>query len=291
MSMYQDEVLLVTGAGGKLGTLVVAKLLERGAKKVVATTREPGKLDDLAKMGVEVRAADFDKPDTLATAFAGVDRLLLVSTDVLGKRIAQHKAVITAAAQAGVKHVIYTSAPEPLPTPEGGLMNDHFWTEAALFEQAFDWTVLRNELYTDLILMGAGHAMTSGQIFSATAGRGRAYVSREDCAAAAAGALLSAEGKRIYDITGPDAVTQDEVAGWLSEIGGKPVEHIDVPAEALAQGLKQTGLPEALVKGLVGFDVDAAAGRHEVVTKDVELLSGTKPVSVRAFLEAGLLKP
>jgi NAD(P)H dehydrogenase (quinone) len=282
--------LLVTGAGGQLGRRVVELLLEAGAPNIVAASRDPSKLAELAARGVETRRVDFDEPASLAAAFAGVDRLLLVSTDSLdqpGRRIAQHRAAIAAAEAAGVKHVVYTSAPGARPQEGGGVIDDHFWTEQALAASAIPgWTILRHNIYAEILLMGAGQAVASGALYSATAGAGRAYVSREDCARADAEALLEGEGRRILDVSGPAAVTQDEVAALYAKISGKPVTHHALPADALRQGLLGAGLPPSLVQVLVDFDVAAAEGQHAIVTDVVETLTGRAPVSVAAFLEA-----
>lgn len=282
--------LLVTGAGGQLGRRVVELLLEAGAPNIVAASRDPSKLAELAARGVETRRVDFDEPASLATAFAGVDRLLLVSTDSLdqpGRRIAQHRAAVTAAEAAGVKHVVYTSAPGARPQEGGGVIDDHFWTEQALAASTIPgWTILRHNLYAEILLMGAGQAVASGALYSATAGAGRAYVSREDCARADAAALLEGEGRRILDVSGSAAVTQDEVAALYAKLSGKPVTHHALPADALRQGLLGAGLPPSLVAVLVDFDVAAAEGQHAIVTDVVEALTGQAPVSVAAFLEA-----
>jgi NAD(P)H dehydrogenase (quinone) len=282
--------LLVTGAGGQLGRRVVELLLEAGAPNIVAASRDPSKLAELAARGVETRRVDFDEPASLAAAFAGVDRLLLVSTDSLdqpGRRIAQHRAAIAAAEAAGVKHVVYTSAPGARPQEGGGVIDDHFWTEQALAASAIPgWTILRHNIYAEILLMGAGQAVASGALYSATAGAGRAYVSREDCARADAEALLEGEGRRILDVSGPAAVTQDEVAALYAKLSGKPVIHHALPADALRQGLLGAGLPPSLVAVLVDFDVAAAEGQHAIVTDVVETLTGQAPVSVAAFLEA-----
>ena len=284
---FVNDRLLVTGASGQLGRAVVEELLRLGAPRVVAATRTPEKLDDLRGRGVEVRAADFDRPETLAAAFAGVDRAAVISTDALdvpGKRLAQHRAAISAAAAGGVRHVVYTSAPAPYPTAEGSLNNDHFWTEAALFAAPFTWTVLRNQLYMELVLMGAGQAIEGGKLFSATGGKGRAYVSRGDCARAVAGALVRAERSEVLDVTGPAAVTQDELAATLGRLSGRPVVHVEVPPAGLAEGLSHAGLPPHLVKALVDFDAAAAQGYHALVTPTVERLTGTGPMTLQAFL-------
>ena len=279
--------LLVTGAGGQLGRAAVEELLRLGATNVVAATRTPEKLGDLKERGVEVRAADFDHPETLQSAFEGVDRLVIISTDALevpGKRLTQHRAAVAAAVESGVQHVVYTSAPAPHPTAESSLINDHFWTEAALFASSLTWTVLRNHLYMELILMSAGHAIESGQLFSATGGRGRAYVSRDDCARAIAGALVQAQSSQIFDVTGPVAVTQEELAAMLSQVTGQPVKHIDVPPQGLAEGLSHMGLPPHMVKVVVDFDVEASQGYHALVTPTIQELTGRAPLPLEKFL-------
>ena len=286
-----NDRLLVTGANGQLGRAVVEELLRRGAQHVVATTRTPEKLSHLRGRGVEVRVADFDHPETLRSAFAGVERLALISTDALevpGKRLAQHRAAVAAAVANGARHVVYTSAPSPHPTAEGSLIDDHFWTEAALVASPLTWTILRNQLYMELILMGAGPATKSGQLFSATGGRGRAYVAREDCARAVAGALVGAQGSEVLDVTGPAAVTQDELAAMLSQVTGKHIVHVEVPPPGLAEGLSHAGLPPHMVKVVVDFDVEAAQGYHALVTPTVERLTGTRPLPLREFLDQHL---
>ena len=282
--------LLVTGAGGQLGRRVVELLLEAGVSNLVAASRDPAKLADLQARGVETRRADFDDPASLPTAFAGVDRLLLISTDSLGApghRIAQHRSAIAAAQAAAVSHLVYTSAPGARPQAGGGVIDDHFWTEQALAASAIPgWTILRHNLYAELLLMGAGQAVASGALYSATAGAGRAYVSREDCARVDAAALLKGEGRQILDISGPAAVTQDEVAALYARLSGKPVTHHALSPDALRQGLTAAGLPAFMVGVLVDFDVSAAEGQHAVVTDAVERLTGQAPISVASFLEA-----
>lgn len=289
MSTPAKPTLLVTGASGNLGRQAVEHLLAEGGTRVIAATRDPAKLADLAARGAEVRAADFDHPASLAAAFAGVDRLLLISTDTLdvpGKRLAQHRAAVAAAKAAGIGHVVYTSAPAPHPIAGGGLEDDHFWTEVALYESGLDWTVLRNSLYADLLPLSLGQALATGQMFSATAGGARAYVTRADAARTAAHALLKAEGRQVLDVTGPQGVTQDEVAALVGELTGRPIAHIDVPPEGLRQGMIGAGLPPFLVDALVAFDVAAARGYHAIVTPTVKDLTGQAPATLRDFLTA-----
>ncbi|CAN5127369.1 SDR family oxidoreductase [soil metagenome] len=281
--------LLVTGAGGQLGRRVVELLIEAGVANIVATSRDPAKLADLAARGVETRRADFDEPASLPAAFAGADRLLLISTDTLGQpgqRIAQHRAASAAAQAAGVRHVVYTSAPGARPEVGGGIIDDHFWTEQALAASAMTWTINRHNLYAELVLLNVGQVLAAGALYSATAGQGRPYVTREDCARSDAAALQRGEGRQIFDISGPAAVTQDEVAALLSAFSGRPVVHHDVPNAGLRQGLKAAGLPPFFVDALANFDHEASQGQHAIVTDAVEALTGQAPVSVKAFLEA-----
>jgi NAD(P)H dehydrogenase (quinone) len=175
MNTYSHAPILVTGADGQLSRAAVAELLRRGSTRVIAGSRTPDKLQDLAARGVELREVDFDRRDTLHAAFVGVERLAIISADNLeepGKRLAQHRAAVEAASGSDVKHVVYTSATAPYPTATNSLINDHFWTEAALFATPFDWTILRNQLYADVLLGSAGPAAKSGKLFSATGGRG-----------------------------------------------------------------------------------------------------------------------
>ena len=135
MIQFIYSTLAVTGAGGHLGRRTIELLLEAGARHVVGITRDPAKLADLADRGVELRAASFDDRDTLPAALAGVDRLLIISTDKLGlpgARIGQHTRAIEAAETAGVSHLVYTSVTSPYPDRGSVVPNDHFWTEVRL---------------------------------------------------------------------------------------------------------------------------------------------------------------
>jgi NAD(P)H dehydrogenase (quinone) len=280
---------LGTGASGKLSRTVIETLLAKKAGPVIAVTRNPDKIADLAKRGVEVRAGDFDKPETLAKAFAGAGRVLIVSTDSVGRpggRHAQHGPAVKAAAAAGAAHVIYTSAVGATPTGQDSVANDHYWTEVAMAESKLPgWTVLRNNIYTDMLLSGVPNAVKSGMLYSATGKGGRSYVTRDDCAAAAAGALLSDfAGKRILDVTGPAPVTQDEIAALATELTGKPVKHVALSADDFRKGLAAAGIPLAYVEVLADFDVAASQGYHAIVTPTVKELGGREPTSVRAFL-------
>ena len=282
------STLLVTGASGHLGRRVVEILLEGKAGKVIAGTRDPAKVADLAAKGAVVRVIDFDRPETLAEGLKGVDRLVLVSTDALKTRTEQQRRMVEAAAMAGVKHVVYTSAPAPQPTAKSLVADSHYWTEQTLGASTLPgWTVLRNNIYAEIILVVLANALKSGQLYTATGKARRNYVTREDCAAVAAAALASDfGGKRILDVTGPEPLTQDEILMWASAIAGKTVTHVPLPPDALRQGMIGAGLPDFYADALVAFDVDAAEGYHAITTPTVRDFTGREPTPVKAFLEA-----
>ena len=286
---FVDKQLLVTGASGNLGKAVVAELRRLGAKKVIAATRTPGKHQELACLGVEEREADFDRPETLQTAFRGVERLVLVSTDSLHApdvRIKQHRAAVQAAVGAGVEHVVYTSLPNAHPTEGPSIPDDHFWTEVALFESGLNWTILRNNLYAEVILRFAQFALKTGKLVSATQSRGRSYVSREDCARTAAAALLNATGKAIYDVTGPASITHDEIASIISRLSGKSIQHVNVTPDVVEKGLGAAGIPPFAARSVRELDEETSRGYQAIVTPTVTNLTGRVPMSVEDLLQA-----
>jgi NAD(P)H dehydrogenase (quinone) len=284
------QTLLVTGASGHLGRHVVELLLEAEAGHLIATTRSPEKLTDLAERGVEVRQADFDQPEGLATAFAGADRLLLISTDALmvpGQRLTQHRAAVEAAVQAGVKHVVYTSLIRPEPGSPITIAGDHYGTEQALAASPLDWTVLRNNVYTNTLLMSLPQAVTTGQLVAAAGDGGVGYVTREDCTRAAAAALnATTSGRTTLDVTGPEVVTYTELAQIASDITGRPVSYVKVPLEEMVKGMVEAGLPQGPAEALASFHTATAQGTLAIATDTVTELTGTAPQSVRDFLLA-----
>jgi NAD(P)H dehydrogenase (quinone) len=290
MTTTHQQTLLVTGASGHLGRRAIELLLEANAGHVIATTRTPDKLADLAARGVEVRQADFDDPSSLAAAFAGTDRLLLISTDTLDgtdRRKVQHRNAVAAAEQAGVKHVIYTSFTHTEPGNPAAVAPDHYATELALAASSLDWTVLRNNTYTDMFLMSLPRAVATGQLVAATGTGGAGYVTREDCARAAAAALAApTSGRTTLDITGPAIVTYAELAQTLSAITERPVTYVPVAPEAMVAGMVGAGLPEPVARMLVTFDIAVAEGALAVASSAVADLTGQAPQSVGEFLAA-----
>jgi len=282
--------LLVTGAAGQIGRRVLDLLLAAKAGPIIATTRKPEALADFAARGVEVRQADFENEAGLADAFRGAARALLISTDSLdrpGRRIAQHQAALRALAKAGVKHVVYTSFVNPSEGSRVLISVDHRETEAALARSSFDFTILRNNVYMDMLMMALPQAVATGQWFNARGNGAAAFVTREDCARAAAAALASqSTGRTTLDITGPAALTSEQVAAIASRVTGRPVKHVSLPPEALKEGMVKNGLPPPVADLLLSFDAAHLAGEFNVVTDAVLKLTGKGPQSVEEFLTA-----
>jgi NAD(P)H dehydrogenase (quinone) len=280
--------IAITGAAGHLGRLTAQLVLDRvPAGEVVLVTRRPDALADVADAGATVRHGDFDQPDSLPAAFAGVDRLLLISADVLGNRVAQHTAAIDAAAQAGVGHVLYTSglnAGSALPLV---VSHDHGATEEAIRARGLRWTALRNGLYAESQVAAVARAVASGHLVHNNGDGATAYVSRDDCAAAAAAALTGdGHEDRVYDITGPELVTQAQVAALASEITGRPVEPVAIDDEEATLGLMAVGLPADTAKAIASFGTAIREGVLEVLSTHVEDLTGRPPRSLREVLVA-----
>ncbi|WP_394839715.1 SDR family oxidoreductase [Pendulispora rubella] len=286
------SALLVTGASGQLGRQVLDDLLARKVQgSIIATTRNPESLAAYAAKGIEVRQADFEgDPGALAKAFSGASRALLISTDALdkpGRRLAQHRAAIKAFEAAGVKHVVYTSLTNPYAESPILIAPDHRESEAALAASRLEFTVLRNNLYIDLLVGSLPHVLASGKLVDARGTGATGFVTRQDCALAAAAALSSPySGRRTLEITGPAAVTSAQVATWLTELSGKPVQHVSVSPEAFTAGLIEHGLPAPLAAVIASFDVAVTKGDLAVVTSAVKELTGREPQTVRDFLAA-----
>jgi NAD(P)H dehydrogenase (quinone) len=215
--------IAVTGASGRLGRLTTAELLARlPASDLILITRSPERLTELADRGATVRRGDFDDPESLAQAFAGAHRALVISA--IGPP-ARHRAAFEAAAQAGVGHVFYTSAPNPVQANPFPPAAGQRASEEALHATGIEWTVLRNALYADLRAQIAAAYVRAGRWTTNTGNGAHAFVSRRDCAAAAAGALTGDghEG-RSYVITGPEPIAATSYRSLLEEFGGRPVD-------------------------------------------------------------------
>lgn len=283
--------ILVTGASGQLGKRVVELLLERGAgARIIAATRKPEGLAELKARGVEVRPADFNDEASLASAFQGVERALLISTDALdepGKRQRQHTAAIKAFKAAGVQHVAYTSIVNPAPS-RILISADHAATEAELEKSGLHYTVLRNNMYSNMLLLGTlQRAIAAGKLVNASGAGKVGYVTREDCARIAAAVMCEPPaGNQKLDVTGPESLSSADVAVLVSELSGTKVEHLSIPLDALIDGMVQHGLPRPLAEVYASFDAGTAAGELDVKSDQVQRFTGQKPQALGDFLAA-----
>ena len=254
-------MLAVTGATGKLGQLVVAALLEQlPPGKIAALVRAPAKAFDLAAKGVIVREANYDRPETLGPALAGVAKLLLISGSEIGRRVSQHKAVIDAAKAAGVKLIAYTSVLHA-DTSLLGLADEHRQTEVLLKESGVPYVLLRNGWYTENYTASIPAALQHGALLG-SAGEGRiASATRADYAAAAAAILAASEdqGGRIYELAGDEAYTLAEFAAELSRHSGRDVVYRNLPEADYRAALVGACFPGPVAAMLA--QSDAAAGQ------------------------------
>ena len=288
-----SKTLLVTGASGQLGRSVINHLLDTfkvPAARIIATTRTPANLADLAARGVAVRAADFDDPASLAEAFQGADRVLIISTNELaiqGKRRQQQLAAVAAAKQAGVAHLLYTSMPNTEPGSPVLFAPDHYDTEQAIKASRIPYTIFRNGWYDENLFMAMPQILASGQWHTSAGDGAISYGARDDLAAAIAAGLASdTSASTTYTLTGPKAYTTAEVAALVTEVIGKPIQVIQLSDEALTEGMKSAGLPEPIARLLVSFDAATRVGGLGMVTDSVETLSGRKSKMLKQFLEA-----
>lgn len=287
--MQDNDTILVTGASGNLGRLVVDALLARGARRVIATTRTPSSLADYAKRGVEVRSADFTAPESLVDAFRGATHMLLISTQTVGSRLQHQTDALEAARQAGVRHVFYTSHSFP-DTSVSAVAPEHAAMEKAIIATGMTYTILRNFLYSENILLMMAEGIRTGTHYGAI-GEGKvAFISRKDCAAAAACAMLTASQheNRIYDITGPRAVTYAEITAMISTILGRKVVYQNLSPEDYLAHMIANGIPPAYAETFLSFDRANGLGDGDLVNDMVLRLTGQEPEQLEDFLANNL---
>jgi NAD(P)H dehydrogenase (quinone) len=268
--------IAVTGATGQLGRLIIEALLARGVapSDVVAGGRQLEKLDDLAGKGVRVAAMDYSDPAGLATAFSGVETVILVSASEIGARVAQHSAVIDAAKTAGVTRVVYTSAPQATTTTLM-LAAEHKATEELLAASGLTTIILRNGWYTENYAQALDQAAATGEIIGSV-GAGRvASASRIDFAEAAA-VVVTTEGHdgAVYELSGDVAWDYPELAAAATEVLGRPVVYRDLSPEEHLAALTAAGVDEGSAGFVVALDQDTKAGLLAETSGDLSRLIG-----------------
>jgi NAD(P)H dehydrogenase (quinone) len=282
--------ILVTAASGQLGRLVIAELLKKiPADRIVAGARSPAALADFAAKGVTVRTVDYTQPETLDAALAGVDRLLLISSNSVGQRAPQHKNAIDAAKRAGVSLIAYTSILRADTTPIA-LADEHKATEAALKASGVPYALLRNGWYTENFT-GAIQAALAHNAVVGSSGSGKVSgAARADYAAAAAAVIASTENQagKIYELAGDEDFSMADYAAEIAKQSGKPIAYNDLPEATYAGILTGAGLPEPFAKILAQSSTATAQGALFDDSHQISKLIGRKTTPMKDVVAAAL---
>lgn len=279
--------IAITGATGQLGELIIQALLTHiPADNIVALVRNKTKALKLKQQNIELRHFDYDSPETLAPALIGIDKLLLISANEIGRRTAQHQAVIEAAKNAKVPYIAYTSLLRANTSPLG-LAQEHRETEALIQASGLTYTFLRNNWYSENYIAGVVQNVASGQLFSAAKDGKISSASRTDYAEAAAIVLASTNhDNKTYELAGSENFTKLDLAKFIEKASGKKVSRIELSASDLTHGLQQAGLPETLISVIVDADIQTVEGAMYSESKDLEQLIGRKTISIQSQIEA-----
>jgi len=297
---------VITGASGSFGRQVTQLVLAKiPASELILVTRNPASLAEFGARGAQVRFGDFDKPETLAQALAGGEKLLLISTLAVGqRRQTQHRAAIEAAMSAGIQHIVYTSSVGIHPKSPSMAVADHYFTEELLRRSGAAFTLLRDSQYAEVIVtMMAPMALRTGKWIMSARDGCMAFVSKRDCVASAAAVLTSSghEGA-TYEITGPELYAFRQAAAIASEISGRPIEYVDVTDDEKLAMWDAAGVPRAYSDGLMNDDGTGVWGSEEMISYErairegyfsicshhVELLTGRPARSLREVFCAHL---
>jgi NAD(P)H dehydrogenase (quinone) len=281
-------MIVVTAATGHLGRLVVQSLLAKvPARELAVAVRDPGKAKDLAARGVEVRLADYSRPETLGPALAGAEKLLLISSSEVGRRLPQHVAVVRAAKAAGVKLLAYTSILRA-DTSRLALAAEHLATEVEIRASGLPHVLLRNGWYHENYTEHLAPALEHGAVVGSAGGGRIAAAARADYAEAAAAVLTGRPEKSVYELAGDAPFTMAELAAEVSRQAGRPVDYRDLPPAEYRAILTGAGLPGPVADIYVDADVNAARGELDDRTGELRRLIGrpTTPLaeSVRVAL-------
>jgi NAD(P)H dehydrogenase (quinone) len=281
-------MILVTGATGQLGTAVVNHLLKKtSANQVTAFVRDESKASALKEKGVDIRVGNYDDPASLDNAMQGIEKVLLIAGTDEENRLRQHQNVVDAAKKAGVQCIAYTSRNLKDPnTLANKLMNGHFQTEDCIKASGLNYILFRNVLYMDTIPQFVGAKVFDTGINLPT-GNGRVpFALRSEMGEAIANVLLESDrGNRIYQLTGSESYSFEDVASALSDLSDKKVDYTSVEKSAFESQMKERGVPEMMIQRVVGFLTDIKNGQEAEVSPDLENLLGRSPASLQEGLK------
>ncbi|MFV0438168.1 MAG: SDR family oxidoreductase [Desulfopila sp.] len=282
-------MIAITGASGQLGRLVMAELLQEvQPSQLIAIVRSPEKVADFKRRGVEIRQGDYARPETLRPALQGVEKLLLISSSEVGQRSVQHKNVILAAKEAGVKRVAYTSLLHADTSPLS-LRLEHLDTEKALLDSGLATVILRNGWYTENYTGSIAAALEHG-VIAGCSGEGRiSSASRADYAAAAAKVLLTDnQAGKVYELAGDAGYSLAEFAGELAKQSGKAVQYKNLSQNEYLEVLKGAGLPEPIAQMIADSSAGAAQGGLFDESGQLSRLIGRPTTPVADTIQAAL---
>lgn len=283
-------MILITGANGQLGQLIVAELLKSTPpSSIIAAVRDPAKAANLAALGVQVRKADYNDPSTLDAAFDGARKVLLISSSEVGQRLAQHRNVIDAAKRAKVALLAYTSVLHADSTPLA-LAAEHKATEELVRASGLPHTILRNGWYVENYTAGLGGALAHGVLLGSAQDGRISAATRGDYAAAAVAALSAASPEQVYELAGDRSFSLAELAAELSRQAGKEVPYKDLPEADYKAALLGAGLPEWLASLLSESDAAVAKGALEDNSGTLSRLIGRPTTPLSTAVSAALLK-
>lgn len=283
-------MIAITGANGQLGQLVIASLLEKtDASNIIALVRNLDSAKDLKALGVEVREADYNKPETLQNAFDGVDKLLLISGSEVGSRAAQHQAVIDAVKDKGLSLFAYTSILKADTSPMI-LAQEHKVTEQAIKDAELPAVILRNGWYSENYTQSIGGVLATDTVAGAAAQGKLHTAARKDYAEAAAVVLTSKQSQvgKMYELAGDQGFTLEQYAGEISKQVGKHIQFKRMAGDDFQSLLMQVGLPEGFASVLADAEVQASKGWLAEASQSLSQLIGRKTTPLADSIAAAL---
>jgi NAD(P)H dehydrogenase (quinone) len=298
--------IAISGASGDLGRRITRELLETtDPASLVLVTRTPAGTVQPLPAGVQTRSADFRQPETLEAAYRHCDTLMLISGTDVTERVAQHRAALQAARQAGVRHVVYTSVTGIHPANPSLASGDHGVTEQDLRESGLGYTLLRNAAYSEVFLGAAIQPVLRSGKWAQVRGDGRiAPVSKQDiarCAATVLGEPAAHDGAN-YEISGPELLTTREIAAEVATAYQCSIDYVECTREERLAFWDAMGVPRIHShqsrknpeiygwsgQEMVSAEMAVALGFHAILSDHVEFITGRKPLSLREVLRQAL---
>lgn len=286
-------MILITGATGHLGKATIEFLLEKGyaPKQITAFVRDENKAADLKAKGVVIKTGDYNDYTSMVSAFTGAEKVLLISSNDVQNRTQQQIDAITAAKEAGVKHVLYTSIDvkdfnHSALSGEVDIVPSHAKTADHLKASGLHYTLLNNSLYAETLPMFLGENVVETGVFFPSGDGKVPFATRQDMAEAIANILAgSGHENKTYTIAADTLYSLSDVAGILTELSGKQVPNVNPPAEVFASVLTSAGVPEFLVKLSQGFAEAIKQNEFETGRSELEQLLGRKPTTLKDYLK------